>query len=97
MHHEKLDGTGYPNGFTEEKIPIQSRMIAIADIYDALTANDRPYKKSLPHEKALEILRAEAERNKIDPNLYDLFARLDITIEQIKNEEEKQKTASINY
>jgi len=97
MHHEKLDGTGYPNGFTEDKIPIQSRMIAIADIYDALTANDRPYKKSLPHEKALAILRAEAEKNKIDPNLYDLFARLDITIDQIKHEEEKQKTAANNY
>ncbi|HQA53179.1 MAG TPA: hypothetical protein PK419_10030, partial [Spirochaetota bacterium] len=87
----------YPNGFTEDKIPIQSRMIAIADIYDALTANDRPYKKSLPHAKALEILRAEAEKNKIDPNLYDLFARLDITIDQINHEEEKQKTAANNY
>ena len=91
MHHEKLDGTGYPNRCTSERIPIQSRMIAIADIYDALTANDRPYKKSLSHARAMEILKREAEAGKIDPDLYLIFDRAAINIEDIKHEEQRQK------
>src|SRR5207244_1325064 len=58
-HHEKLDGSGYPYGARAEAIPVQSRMMAIADIYDALTASDRPYKKALRAEEALAILDAE--------------------------------------
>jgi len=73
-HHEKLDGTGYPDGLNgRESTSLQSRMMAIADIYDALTAQDRPYKKSVPLEKVLVILREESERNKLDPDLVDLF------------------------
>ena len=56
-HHEKLDGTGYPRRLKAKDIPLQSRMMTIADIYDALVAWDRPYKKSQPPERALEILR----------------------------------------
>ena len=74
-HHEKLDGTGYPYGLKKEEIPIQARMMAIADIYDALTASDRPYKKALPKEVALKILNDEAKNNKIDADLLDVFIR----------------------
>lgn len=72
-HHEKLDGTGYPQGLTRDQIPIQSRMMTIADIYDALTAADRPYKKAVPVEKALDILKEEAKANHIDCDLLDVF------------------------
>ncbi|MEM7645427.1 MAG: HD domain-containing phosphohydrolase [Pseudomonadota bacterium] len=72
-HHEKIDGSGYPRGIQGDEIPIQSRMMTIADIYDALTAFDRPYKKSLPPAKALEILIKEARSNKIDGYLLKIF------------------------
>lgn len=73
QHHEKLDGTGYPNGSKAEEILLQSRILAIVDIYDALTAADRPYKKALPREKALTILRKEASAGKLDTDLTDFF------------------------
>ena len=72
-HHEKLDGSGYPRGLTSAEIPIQSKIMTIADIYDALTARDRPYKASLPVEKALDILHAEAREGKVDPHLLKVF------------------------
>ena len=72
-HHEKLDGTGYPRGLKQEEIPVQTQMMVIADIYDALTAGDRPYKEGLPTEKALKILRAEAAGHKINGELLELF------------------------
>ena len=72
-HHEKLDGTGYPAQAVDIQIPIQSRMMAIADIYDALTAADRPYKKSVPVVKALDIINVEVTAGKIDSDLFALF------------------------
>ncbi|MDB9314266.1 GAF domain-containing protein [Spirulina sp. CS-785/01] len=72
-HHEKLDGTGYPLGVTEENIPIQTQMMMIADVYDALTAADRPYKRPLGIGLTLRILREEAEKNKIKDDLVELF------------------------
>ncbi|GMQ90611.1 MAG: HD family phosphohydrolase [Gammaproteobacteria bacterium] len=72
-HHEKLNGTGYPRGLSGPEIPVQSRIMTIADIYDALTARDRPYKSSLPMEKALDILHAEANAGQIDPVLLTVF------------------------
>ncbi|HOO73552.1 MAG TPA: HD domain-containing phosphohydrolase [Spirochaetota bacterium] len=73
-HHEKLDGSGYPGGLSgRESISLQSRIMAIADIYDALSAKDRPYKKAVPLETTLNILRKEAEQGKLDPDLVDLF------------------------
>ena len=72
-HHEKLDGHGYPRGIKAETIPIQARMMTIADIYDALTASDRPYKKAVPVEKALSILEMEMNSNKIDKELLRIF------------------------
>jgi len=72
-HHEKLDGTGYPQGLKQEDIPIQTQMLTVADIYDALTASDRPYKRRLPIDTALKILRQEAAKNKINSDLVELF------------------------
>ena len=72
-HHEKLDGTGYPAHAVDVQIPIQSRMMAIADIYDALTAADRPYKKAVPVFKALDIIKVEVNAGKIDSDLFALF------------------------
>jgi HD-GYP domain-containing protein (c-di-GMP phosphodiesterase class II) len=72
-HHEKLDGSGYPMGLRGEEIALQTRMMTIADIYDALTAPDRPYKKSLPSERALDILKLEANEKRLDDNLLSVF------------------------
>ena len=72
-HHEKLDGSGYPQGLKQEEIPIQAQILAVADIYDALTASDRPYKRRLPLDTALKILRQEAAKNKINGDLVELF------------------------
>jgi HD-GYP domain-containing protein (c-di-GMP phosphodiesterase class II) len=72
-HHEKLDGSGYPRGLAGEQIPLQARMMTIADIYDALTAQDRPYKRAVPTSTALDILHEEAGQGKLDRDLLDVF------------------------
>ena len=72
-HHEKLDGSGYPRRLTGEQIPIQARMMTISDIYDALTAQDRPYKKAVSTHTALDILHEEAGQGKLDADLLDVF------------------------
>jgi HD-GYP domain-containing protein (c-di-GMP phosphodiesterase class II) len=73
-HHEHLDGTGYPRGLKGAQIVPQVRMLTISDVFDALTANDRPYKPALPVERALDIMTSEfADRGKIDRDLLDLF------------------------
>ncbi len=72
-HHEKLDGTGYPHQLRAEQIRIETRMMTIADIFDALTASDRPYKKAVPVERALDILSADVRSGKCDPDLYRIF------------------------
>jgi HD-GYP domain-containing protein (c-di-GMP phosphodiesterase class II) len=75
-HHEKLDGSGYPEGRRAAEIPIQSRMMTISDIFDALTASDRPYKAAVPVERALDILSDERRAGALDPSLLDLFVEL---------------------
>jgi HD-GYP domain-containing protein (c-di-GMP phosphodiesterase class II) len=72
-HHEKLNGRGYPYKLTELEIPLQSKMMTICDIFDALSASDRPYKRAVPVEKALDILRFSVKDTEIDPVLFDLF------------------------
>jgi len=72
-HHEKLDGSGYPRGLAQADIPVAARMMTISDIYDALTAPDRPYKLAVSVERALDILGAEARANKIDAGLLKVF------------------------
>ncbi|MFC1732376.1 HD domain-containing phosphohydrolase [candidate division KSB1 bacterium] len=77
-HHEKLNGVGYPNKIISEEIPIQSKMMTISDIFDALTASDRPYKKAVPFDRALTILQYEVEDNHIDENLLKVFVEAEI-------------------
>ena len=82
-HHEKLDGSGYPRGLKREQIPLGARIMSIADIFDALTAGDRPYKAALPRERAFDILAQEARAGRIDAELLQVFIdarayRLDI-------------------
>ncbi len=72
-HHEKLNGSGYPYGMKAEAIPLQSKIMTISDIYDALTAADRPYKKAISVERALDILGYERNAGAIDPVLLNLF------------------------
>jgi hypothetical protein len=72
-HHEKLDGSGYPRGLIAEQIPLQAKMMTISDIYDALTAHDRPYKRAVPRDVALDILHSEAAEGKLDGELLDVF------------------------
>jgi HD-GYP domain-containing protein (c-di-GMP phosphodiesterase class II) len=72
-HHEKLDGTGYPLKLKQAEISMQAQMMAIADIYDALTAGDKPYQHGLPTITALKILRKEAAQNKVNPEILELF------------------------
>ncbi|MCD8553059.1 HD family phosphohydrolase [Seleniivibrio sp.] len=78
MHHEKLNGGGYPFGLHADDIVTQGRIMAIADIYDALTAQDRPYKKAMPVEKACAILLEEAERNVLDIDIVKFFIKNEI-------------------
>ncbi len=72
-HHEKLNGRGYPRRLSAADIPIQSRMMTVSDIYDALTASDRPYKKAIPTERAIDILKMEVKDGFLDVELVDLF------------------------
>ena len=72
-HHEKLNGRGYPRRLSAADIPIQSRMMTVSDIYDALTASDRPYKRAVPTERALDILHMEMNDGLLDAALVETF------------------------
>lgn len=77
-HHEKLNGSGYPLGIKSNRIPFASKIMTICDIYDALTASDRPYKTAVSTEKALEIMHNEALSGAIDAQLLELFVTKEI-------------------
>jgi HD-GYP domain-containing protein (c-di-GMP phosphodiesterase class II) len=77
-HHEKLDGSGYPYGLVASEIPIQSQIMTISDIYDALAAGDRPYKPRLPLDRTLAILHQEAAAGKIDRDLLAIFEQREV-------------------
>lgn len=74
-HHERMDGKGYPRGLTREQMSVQARLMGIADIFEALTAADRPYKKGKTLTESLRILGKLKLGNHIDPDLFDLFIR----------------------
>jgi putative two-component system response regulator len=84
-HHEKFDGSGYPRGLVGEKIPLAGRIMAIADVYDALTTV-RPYKRALSHEETLEIMKDGCGTH-FDPKVYEAFKRV---------EKEFQRVAEMN-
>jgi HD-GYP domain-containing protein (c-di-GMP phosphodiesterase class II) len=77
-HHEYLNGTGYPNRLPGKDIPVESRIMTIADIFDALTASDRPYKKAVPIERALSIIESEVKAGKCDPDLFRVFVQAEV-------------------
>ncbi len=72
-HHEWLNGKGYPNGLTKDEIPLPARIMCVADVWDALRAQDRPYKPPTPLEKACDILRSGAKFGEFDPDVVELF------------------------
>jgi HD-GYP domain-containing protein (c-di-GMP phosphodiesterase class II) len=74
-HHERMDGKGYPRGLTGDQMSVQARLMAIADIFEALTARDRPYKKGKMLSESLHILGKFALNGHIDPQLFDIFIR----------------------
>jgi putative two-component system response regulator len=74
-HHEKMDGSGYPDGLRGQAIPLKARILQVADIYDALTT-DRPYRGALPHNEALSILFAEADNGWLDSSVVSKFAQI---------------------
>ena len=87
-HHEKLNGRGYPRAIQATEIPVQTRMMTISDIFDALTASDRPYKRAVPLERALDILNAEAKEGMLDPDLLKTFIEAKVFDALTKDEEE---------
>lgn len=72
-HHEKLNGSGYPSSVKAAEIPVQTRMMTISDIFDALTASDRPYKRAVPLDRAIDILGFEVKDGMLDEDLLKLF------------------------
>jgi HD-GYP domain-containing protein (c-di-GMP phosphodiesterase class II) len=74
-HHERMDGKGYPKGLTREQMSVQARCMGIADIFEALTAKDRPYKKGKTLSESLEILGRMKLNRHVDPDLFDIFVR----------------------
>lgn len=83
-HHERMDGKGYPRGLTREQMSIPARMMGIADIFEALTARDRPYKKAKTLSESLFILGKMKNDNHIDPDVFDLFIREKIYLDYAK-------------
>jgi putative two-component system response regulator len=74
-HHEKMNGSGYPDGLKGDQIPITARVLQIVDVYDALTT-ERPYKRALSSEEALRMMRKEIKKGWWDPKVFDAFERL---------------------
>ncbi len=85
-HHEKLDCSGYPNGLCKDKLSLQARILAIADIFEALTARDRPYKKPMSLSQAIKILGFMGKDNHIDTDILNLFIDSHIHFEYAKKE-----------
>lgn len=85
-HHEKIDGSGYPLGLKGDDLPIQSRIMAIADIFEALTAKDRPYKSPMKLSQAIKILEFMKNDNHIDSDIYDLFVNTKLYKEYAESE-----------
>lgn len=91
-HHERLDGSGYPRKLIAKDIPLQAKMMAITDVYDALVAPDRPYKKGMAPERAFHILEEEVKIGKMDRELFKLFVESRVW-ELTKQENSEEKVA----
>jgi HD-GYP domain-containing protein (c-di-GMP phosphodiesterase class II) len=84
-HHEKMNGGGYPHKLAAPKIPLQTRMMTVSDIFDALSASDRPYKKAVNRERALEILHMMVQDGELDGTVFQLFVDARI-YEKVRND-----------
>ncbi|MBX3473638.1 MAG: GAF domain-containing protein [Planctomycetes bacterium] len=99
QHHEKMNSKGYPNGVPAAETPLGSRLMAVADVFDSLTASDRPYKPAIPLERAIQILQAMAKDGDLDPEVVDLFVntkiweKLKLKVVRMDNATEAQKAA----
>ncbi|MGD9201670.1 MAG: HD domain-containing phosphohydrolase [Chitinispirillia bacterium] len=78
QHHEMVDGSGYPLGLAEEELSLESKILAVVDIYDAIIAQDRPYKPAMPPKKAIEILKSEAQYGRLNSDVVNFFIEKDI-------------------
>jgi HD-GYP domain-containing protein (c-di-GMP phosphodiesterase class II) len=74
-HHERMDGKGYPKGLLREEMSVPARIMAIADVFEALSARDRPYKKGKTISECLSIMRNMAQNSHLDPDLFEIFER----------------------
>ncbi len=93
QHHEKLNGQGYPQGVGADRIPFPSRILAIADLYEALSARDRPYKERMPYEQTIGILRKQAANGDIDGKILEFLVERDI----FRKFEEKYRNGNNGY
>lgn len=97
-HHEKMDGTGYPHGLTKQEMSIPARMVAIADVFEALTACDRPYKKAMSLSQSLLILGRMKQDGHVDPDLFDVFMHDKIYMKYAKEHlSPEQQTEEIDH
>ena len=85
-HHENIDGSGYPFGLKGDEIPLQSRIIAIADVFEALTAKDRPHRKAMTLSEAFNIMESMVKDNHIDKDLFEFFIKEKIYADYAKRE-----------
>ena len=83
-HHERIDGKGFPQGLVKEQMSVQARIMAIADVFEALTARDRPYKDPMKLSQAVSILKKMSETGHIDPDLFDVFMSQSVHIQYAK-------------
>ncbi len=83
-HHERMDGKGYPKGLTRDEMSVQARVMGIADIFEALTASDRPYKPGMKLSQAMSIMQRFKQNGHIDPDLFDVFVREKVYLQYAK-------------
>ncbi len=95
-HHERIDGKGYPNGLTGDQMSIPAKIMAIADIFEALTANDRPYKEPKKMSQVLTIMKQMKDNGHIDPDLYEVFIRSGVYKEYAEQYISKEQIDDIN-
>lgn len=95
-HHERVDGTGYPRGLTGDQMSIPAKIMAIADVYEALTAKDRPYKEPKKLSEVLKIMQEMKNNGHLDPDLYELFIKSGVYMDYAKDYIDKEQIDNIN-
>ncbi len=95
--HERMDGKGYPRGLTRDQMSVQARLMGIADIFEALTAKDRPYKKLKTLSETLNILGKMSLDGHIDPDLFDIFVRKQVYLHYAKKFLEPEQIDEIDF